>query len=425
MDLSTWLARIARWPIGRRFDPRAGELGWLQRWYAAQPAPRVVLGVLELDAAISRASLERALRALCARHPDALGVCEARTPSRLQVRPLRAADGLPWFEGSRERWELAAQMTHVAFAAGAPLFRVAIDGAQRHVLCAFDHLIADGVSVALLTCELARLLAGERLPSGEEAPLLPLDARLELRPALVDVARALSARRDGFLTAPRVHPPIGTLHTRILPLQLERSRVERLRERSREHHVTVHAGLSAAALMAALETLDQPTGILRLSTPISLRDQCRPSPSGTGVYIAGIHGDFEVAASDEPWELARRCHDDLRRKKPRAPHEIGMLALAGDLTALARKYDGRAHGRTATLEVSNVGIVRDVRAGTKLWVAQGAHYHNALFVLTVATSDGDGALRICFSFPEPLIQLERATRFLEALAWRLSEMEGG
>jgi hypothetical protein len=55
-------------------------------------------------------------------------------------------------------------------------------------------------------------------------------------------------------------------------------------------------------------------------------------------------------------------------------------------------------------------------------LTQGAHYHSTLFVLTVATSDSDGSLRCCLSYPDPLIDREHARRFMHVLERRLFEM---
>jgi hypothetical protein len=137
------------------------------------------------------------------------------------------------------------------------------------------------------------------------------------------------------------------------------------------------------------------------------------------VFIAGIETDTRLAPDDDVWSVASRCMRDLARKKPLAHQAVGLLAFAGDLEALAKKYEAEAHGRTATVEVSNVGRVRGLPQGSALWLTQGAHYHAALFVLTVATSDSDGVLRCCLSYPEPLIDQARAALFMRAFERRL------
>lgn len=415
-------------PLGRRFDPRRDKLGWSQRWYLAQPTQRVVISVLELRTPVHRELVELALRGVCARHPDALGVCEVRDKTQLVVRALRASDALPWFEPQAEVWQLAAAMTHVTFSPGAPLFRIAIDAQGCHVVAAFDHAIADGVSAGIFAAELGAFLAGEVLmPPARDAPL-PLDARLDLRPSLGILARALRAQKPTRLllgppaSVPQPSAAVLARTTGVVARAIPREVVDGLRREARWHSLTLHAVLSAAALLSALEALDSKRSWVRLNTPISLRGQCRPKPDGLGVFVSGADTDLDVAVIDDPWALASRCSADLARQRPDAHRSLGLMAFAGDLEARARKYEEAANGRTATVEVSNVGRVTGVPSGAAVWLTQGAHYHAPLLVLTVATSDSDGALRCCLSYPEPLVAAAHAERFMQTFERRLLEM---
>jgi hypothetical protein len=444
-------------PIGRRFVQSRGELGLMQRWYASQPTQRIVISVLELHAPVARDLVELAVRGLCARHPSALGVCVERSRTRLHVRPLTAADAVPWFDSAdrdswalagadaapsgdrdlwalaaadaapsddRDLWALAVAMLHFRFSTGAPLFRVALSSDGRHVVTAFDHLIADGVSAAIFAAELGSFLAGDALLPAAADAALPLDARLDLRPSIGVLARAFRGAADKAIVLTPNPASAGSqgLNTQIIARAFSRDLVDSLVGAAHRHAVTLHAVMSSAALHAASEVLDADRGTLRLTTPVSLRDQCRPKPDGIGVFIASIDTDLNVSMSDDPWVIARRCRAAILRDRPNAHRTLGLLAFAGDLEALAAKYERKPHGRTATVEVSNVGRVIGVPHGAAVWLTQGAHYHAALFVLTVATSDSDGALRCCLSFPEPLIDGERADRFMRAFERRLVAM---
>jgi hypothetical protein len=84
-------------------------------------------------------------------------------------------------------------------------------------------------------------------------------------------------------------------------------------------------------------------------------------------------------------------------------------ARAGELRDRARRLDAHASGRTASVEVSNVGRIE---GASRLWLTQGAHYHGAPFVLTIVETD---AVRVCLSFPEPLVSTARADAFVAAL----------
>jgi hypothetical protein len=415
------LARLERVPLGRKYSPSAQCLGLLQRWYVVQPTQRIVASVLELATPVDDQPLEQALRQLCARHPSALGVCEQRTATRLRLRPLTAADPLPWSDASNEAvWPLTATLLHRQFKVGAPLFRIAVTHDRRCVVSVFDHAIADGVSAVLFARELACLLAGQTLsPAIDDA--LPLDARLDLRPSIGALLRSLRSGRD-IVRAPETSNIATPLCTRLMPLLVERASVDALLAQAREHGVTLHAVLASAALLAAFEVLNADGKMLRLHTPISLRARCSPRPVGMGVFIAGIDTDLALSVRDEAWSIAQRCMQDLTRKTPDAHRAVGLLAFAGELTALARSYEAQAHGRTATVEVSNLGVVRGVPSGASIWMTQGAHYHAALFVLSVTTNDNDGALRCCLSFPDPLIDQACAVRFIDAFERRLRDM---
>jgi hypothetical protein len=291
------------------------------------------------------------------------------------------------------------------------------------VLAAFDHVIADGVSAGIFAAELGALLAGDPLLPVPDDGAVPLDARLDLRPSAGVLARAFRGVADAsVLLTPRDAVPVPAMQTGISATKIPRELVDALVVQGRRHAVSLHAVLSAASLSAALEALEVGRGILRLTTPISLRERCQPVPSGIGVFISGIDTELEVSQTEDPWLVARRVRDDIAHKRPDAHRRVGLLKFAGDLTSLALKYERAASGRTATVEVSNIGRVIGVPTGAAVWLTQGAHYHAALFVMTVATSDSDGALRCCLSYPEPLVDAARAAKFMQAFEVALHAM---
>ena len=417
--LQRGLEVLDRVPVGRRFDPAREPIGLLQRWYAAQPTQRIIVAIIELGQAVDDPALASALRALCVNHPHALGVCIARSTSELSMRPLTPQDALPLYvppEPIDDAWLLAEHVVHVPFEAGSPLIRVARAGADKQLVCAFDHIMFDGISAAALASALARALTGTQPRAAEPDAHLPLDARLDLRPTAAQVVRALRPRPAPVLPLLVQEPP--ALRTRIVRCEVESTDIERLRARAHQVGVTLHAALSAFALLAAAEALGVQQGSLRLHTPVSLRSRCRPEPHGFGVYIAGVDSDLEVSPLSDPWQLARRYADDLARDKPNAPGQLGLLALAGDLGARARELEKKDCGRTAALEVSNVGRLLDVPHGTRIWLTQGAHYHAPLLVLTLLETAG--VMRACLSTPHPLVDVEQASRFIRAFTERLA-----
>jgi|GEM_PF-6460921 len=417
--LQRGLGVLDRFPVGRRFDAAREPIGLLQRWYAAQPTQRIIVAIIELAQAVDDPTLESALRALCINHPHALGVCLARSTSKLSMRPLTPLDAAPLYvppEPLSDAWQLAEHIVHVPFEPGGPLFRVARAGQGRRLVCAFDHIMFDGISAAQLASALARSLAGTQPTAAEPDAYLPLDARLDLRPSAAQVVKALRPRPTPVL--PLLPRKPAALRTQISRCEIDSTDIDRLRARAHRGGVTLHAALSAFALLAAAEALGIQHGSLRLHTPVSLRSRCRPEPRGFGVYIAGVDSDLEVSPLTDPWQLARQYADELARDKPNAPGQLGLLALAGDLRERARELEKQQHGRTAALEVSNVGRILDVPHGTAIWLSQGAHYHAPLLVLTVLESAG--VVRACLSTPYPLVEAEQASRFIQALTERLA-----
>jgi hypothetical protein len=172
------LQRLAALKLGPRApDPwPPTELGVLERWYAAQPVPRVAGFVLELERAVSPEALRRALEALCARYPDALAVTLVHD-RRGEPRFARCERGLPLtLAESDDAWALAARGLHAPFPDDRPLWRVDLTPSGRSLVATFHHVIADGMSAAIFARELLALLRGACLPP-RTTPRQPLDAR--------------------------------------------------------------------------------------------------------------------------------------------------------------------------------------------------------------------------------------------------------
>jgi hypothetical protein len=419
-------------PVGKRkrFDARAAPAGLLQQWYAVQPTQRIIAAVIELEQAASEQQLKAALRKLCAQHPYALGVCVERSAERLSMRPLAAHEDPPLRAPApgHDTWSLAEDWLHEPFSAGAALFRVSAAERGKRLVCAFDHIMFDGISAGHFACALARALAGMQLAAADPDEHLPLDARADLRPSAAQLLRALREPPAPVPPMPSLQNAPISLRSHIARHEIVSTDTEQLRARARQKAVTLHAAISACALLAAAEVLDgeqraraarAEPGSLRLHTPVSLRSRCRPQPRGFGVFIGSVDTDLNVAPHSDPWLVARQYADALARDKPNALGKVGLFALAGDLRQRALKLEAQHHGRTATLEVSNVGHVLDVPPGTNVWLTQGAHYRGPLFVLTLLESAG--VVRACLSTPYPLIDKIHTTQFMQAFAAQLAK----
>jgi hypothetical protein len=392
----------------------------LQRRYAAQSVQRIVVAVLELAQAVELSKLEATVRALCESHAYALGVCMTRSTEGLSFRPLTQSDPAPFHPaGDTDAWTLAEELVHVPFEPGAPLFRIACADRGKRLVCAFDHIVFDGISAAQFTCLLARTLDGAPLSAAEPDAQLPLDARLDLRPSAAQLLAAIRAK-PALPPLPSSHDHELTLRTRVTRHELGSADTDRLRARAHRAGVSLHAAISSCALLAVAQVLGVQRRRLRLHTPISLRARCRPEPRGFGVFISSVDADLDVTPQSDAWSLAREYAEALAHGKPGAPGRVGLLAFAGDLRERAKREEtAQPYGRSSTLEVSNVGRVLDVPPGTAVWLTQGAHYHGPLFVLTLLESAG--VLRACLSTPYPLIDNAHTEHFSQAFAQQIAK----
>jgi len=185
------------------------------------------------------------------------------------------------------------------------------------------------------------------------------------RPAVMERIAWQQQPKDLLLTLPTA-PSTEPWRTRMLPLQVEHSVVKALLAACHEHGVTLHTLLAVASLMGARTVLSARRARLRLSTPVSLRERCRPPATGLGVFISSIDTDLTLSEQDELWQVAQHVKHDLTHELPECQRSVGLLEFAGDLTALARKFEQQTHGRTATVEVSNIGTLQDLPEGTAM-----------------------------------------------------------
>ncbi|HET8935345.1 MAG TPA: hypothetical protein VFN67_17975, partial [Polyangiales bacterium] len=187
---------LDRVPLGSRYRPGQQSIGLLQRWYAAQPKQRIIVAIVELNRVVEAPALESAVRALCVYHPYALGVCLARDLEQLSTRPLTPADPVPLMAAAdREAWSLAEELVHVPFQPGAPLFRIARADNGKRLVCAFDHIMFDGISASSFACALARSIAGTP-PSAARDDQPPSAARDHQPPSAARDDQPPSAARD-------------------------------------------------------------------------------------------------------------------------------------------------------------------------------------------------------------------------------------
>jgi hypothetical protein len=412
MKLRAGAQRLIEARLGRRAHASDASLGLLERWYAAQTHPRTVVGVLELDRSRTDVEIRDAIQVLHVHH--GASIARSVLDTRTWTGP-HSAPRLECFEDHERDHliELAIAEPPGERRSGA-LYRVLVNPTRKLIVVAFDHTIADGIAARTYLEQLAWTLAG-RPPSLEPSGTAPLEARLDVRPSLRELASEL-LRKDkaDFPLGPAHARAHASLRTQVLPFAWAPELVRRVRQRAHAEGVSVHAALVACASRAARDVLRADSHRpIRVETPVSLRELCEPRPHGMGVFVSSVVSDLEREA--DFWRLARGYARDSASKRGRAHRKVGLLAWVSDLDAMIRSRDARALNlRTATLEVSNVGLMPELPAGTSAWLTQGNHYAGPVFCVTVVRS-AEGHLLGCVSVPAPLVDEALTARFVASL----------
>lgn len=409
------LDRLLDAPLGRPARPGSDSaLGILERWYAAQDTPRVVVAALELDAPVTREALARAAAEVHRHHHEVLDRSLEPGGDHWDLAPKE-----PLLRFATEARPLASAIEraiHEPFAsrADAPRYRVDVSDDGRTIVASFDHVIADGMAAVIYAHDLAHAIAGnEAAFTPATSPATPLELRLDLRPRARDVLaelRSQLAPKPSFERGPDRPFDRAALRTRVHPLDLAPQCLSELRSRARANGVTVHAALGAASILAARAALPARALPMRFATPISVRARCAPEPTGMGVFISTAETDVPTGLRTF-WGVARHSARDLARKRDAAHRTLGLLSWAPDLGKVVRDLERRAPNlRNGTVEVSNLGVARLLPRGTRVSLTQGNHYAGPVFCLTVLTSH-EGTLRGWLSVPHPLVDDATAQAF--------------
>ena len=420
MARGLWQVR-RRW-VGQRIGPRptvpdSSRLGALEQWYAVQPIPRVCGVALEWSTSQPWPELRAALQQVVARHAERL----ARTltwggdDGHYRFAPLQGPmeDCLQVYPAGADLFSVAEHALHTAFSPGTPLFRACATSDGRGLVLVFHHVIADGQGAVNVARDLARALAGANLRPAQAPPAL--EAVADMRPSVRQVAQQLraAARPQGFFAGP-AHMD-ASLQTRIFPLVLAAPLAHQLRARARIHGASVHAALCMAALRAT-RVIGAGSQPLLLSSPISLRARIAHDLTDMGVYIDNYESVHVRPTPDRFWAVAAEYRGQLRQAVQHAPAAISLLNWVRDLRGLANERTReRPNGRTATVEVSNLGVQPWEADTDALWFLQGNHYHGPLLNLSVVTAADLGAIRICLSVPDPLVTPAQVCAYLAEL----------
>eukprot|EP00741_Cyanophora_paradoxa_P012466 tig00020610_g12045.t1 len=367
-------------------------LGLLERWYAAQPEPRIFCTAAELDEPLdlTRERLVAAMRDVASRHA-LLRASLLVGPEEEAPRPSCAAyacfgprggDPAPRFlvrsveefgrleaelpvrvEAAGRAWpEAFAQLANAAFrdAGSAAAQRELLwkllylppapaspdasrdpgRGRGGSLLLVFHHVIGDGLSAASVTLELLEALARPAPAPAPAPPLDPLENKLDVRAQLGDIVRAffLSDRKEaGYLGPPE--PPVPVPR--------------------RPVHVPGRPG-------AALPALATPAPLVleRPSEPLARR--CREAGVSVGAALSAA-GLFALAAvaeeGDRPLPASLTTPVSLRGRAGVPPGAVGNYicgAATRHAVAPGTRFAGLAAGVRREIEADAPRAAREI-----------------------------------------------------------------
>ncbi|MBN1335057.1 MAG: hypothetical protein JXB39_03755 [Deltaproteobacteria bacterium] len=381
----------------------------------AEAAAYNAVVVLRLEPLPSPSALTSALQEVQARHPLLRAAIDRRKgtpwfapsshPIPLEVQIRRSDDD--WLD-TVER-ELARGFDR----AQGPLLRASClvppEGTTGELLLTFEHTVIDGVSVVQVVREILHRCAAValgRTPTSEAPrPLLPPADRLFppsfcgwrkwaglVRIGLTQIVQELAWQ----VGTPRaLRPGLHTTGTpRVCCTSLEPEATEALVRACRAHRVTLSSALAAATMLAVRRRL-RPGEVgltLRhfLFQDLRARLDPRPAAEDVGSYFAMLRVSQRVEPRTQPWTLAGRLNDQIRRVARSGVGFASLLLSLGTMwallgsrrarmgdTALSYLFPGAVaeeHGPIRTLEVhafaSNFVIGPEYTAQARLFAGR-------------------------------------------------------
>lgn len=329
-----------------------------------------------------------------------------------------------------------------------PLWRLGIvssplDDHVELIFC-FFHLIADGTSAPIVANDFFEALShpSPLSISQEIVPFYALDDLVDLRPRFSSLASKLFVSIPELLPPSIVAPinlflslfPRSTSQTPFIPsmasdeslrttnirsLELDAETTALLVQSARDHKCTVHGLLVAAASFVASKIADDDEStkkkgshLITANYPISMRASIgKRSQRMVGVFISST--DFSARISPKTtsfWKIAREASENTRRKTEAAIGLVGMMSFVPDVPLMLKQQRaGHKGARTATFELSNLGVVPlpekvldDSFELEGSWLAQQCHVGSGgSWMISAATSSS--RLHLTFSSPQPAI----------------------
>lgn len=430
-----------------------------QLWLLSRTRPFQVVMTLTLPPshpAPAEDALGAALRAVAGRHP-LLGVRVARRGGELvfeesdlpiPVREVRGAEDLDAV--------IEEELNHPIPTSTGPLLRVTRvtpDDGPAALLLTYDHVAADGLSMAAVLRDVLIALAPGPDPS--VCPARPATPE-NIAPSVAVLPRVVRSpgfwlrflgrrcaelwwriRRGAIRVVPHRRIPIAEQRTRGTRRVLEPETVAALRHRAATEGVSLHAALCAAQLLALRTHLGSEGPLpLAIYSPTDLRPRLRWG-AGTGVpqdhlgqFVGYARSMHRVGPAADLWALAREVRAQIRRSVT-SSDDLGYHALNHVLMWLLRWWftpsarGARRLSRVAARSLSHTTILTnlgerggDLPEGSCLHVAAST-LPGEVFVSGVARVNG--RLGWNFGWTEPCLDRTTAEGIADEAVTRLED----
>lgn len=309
---------------------------------------------------------------------------------------------------------------------------------HSYLIVTFHHAISDGISVLHLLDELLDYY----YQLSVEAVLPPLEALSPLPPLerLLDTCLREDANVSSDNFSPNAPPHIDSLmveatvpatqrQTLLMSYVLEKTLVQRLKERCLAEKTTIQGALCASMLMAASTQILPDDIALSCGSSINLRASCYPSvnTSQLGSLISNATIHQTLGSNINFWSIARNYRESLHQMiADKIPHlQVTNPEILERYTIpFLSKMSDYNMGRNTTTHVPNLGrfVSKYERPKFQLkefYFATGLHLVGTCFWLGSVTIDG--SMYCTFAYVSPLISQSTAQYLADKVVATLTE----
>jgi hypothetical protein len=227
------------------------------------------------------------------------------------------------------------------------------------ILLSLNHALADGLSSSYLCRALLLLYQGEKLEAAK--PSLPMEERF---PAHFRGIRGWWAAFRFIFKLGKLGPALQIGNAAWTRTTLSTGFVFDHAQELNALARTQGSNLFAVFCALAMQTMYELYGNsgkqnISLNTPVSLRAGVGAGPDEVGLFIAGHLALYQLHPEMDVWELARQCHETLRKGVDEGrPYLLALLARASKKPKPPRD-SAYASQHRPTVSISNLGRVDD------------------------------------------------------------------